>query len=351
MINNIAKKKRDSNTPETIIHVKRSKLTVKLFSFNLLISSFLDDYIDYPDEIHDTSKRYNQLLIILEEQIKQQSIIALQEVENDFRNLLLQLSIKYNYVLKDVQYGNLRNNYIGIALLWPSCYELENFKQIKVADAIKLKYYNEYNSKKKCYNFCGNLYSSLKWIYNCFCGCTKKTINDFSYAISRHNWLLMVKLRDPKTGEIFTTANYHMPYTPWSFKVTKMHGETALELVQAFSGTKQIDNGEYIETRQNPMFFMGDFNSKKTDDLYNHYSQTCESSFKRANKEEIDWTCWTVREKNEIAEELKNTIDYIWLDKDNKYTVIVEAAKLNEKLPTKDYPSDHKWIGAIVTFL
>lgn len=307
--------------------INQKQTKVRLFTFNCLTSAFLDEYQGYPEEIHDIERRHEQILNIIEEKMIQQYIIALQEVENSLKPGLVKLAVRKNYILRDVHNGLKRDNYMGIAIIWPSNYILEDYSQVRVGDTISNKFYAEYNERKEKKN---RKYCTTK-LFNWIRG-KKEIIDPFIQAIKKWNWILLVRLIHPETNAIFTIATYHMPCIFWVPYAMEMHASSALELVNNFSKEKT------------PTFFMGDFEFTPSSKLYDQYSKYYKSALCTELGIEPEWTC-LAKLKNV---EFRGTSDYIWMDKDHEYTVDSSKPKVQGILPTKEYPSDHIWIAAVI---
>jgi hypothetical protein len=236
--------------------------------------------------------------------------------------------------MRDVHNGSERDNYMGPALLWPNKYELERFEQIRVGDKIKSEYGSLYVEKQQ--GWCS-------WIYDKTCGRKlaqkrKKDINAFNYACARWNWLFLVKLRDEDKNKSFVVVTYHAPCAYWEPLVQHYHTEIISNIVESFNGTKS----------KTPTFIIGDLNINPS--LLNKYENFRNASAHKLEfNKEREWTCWNkiYSPYKKTVQEFKDTLDYILLD-NNEYAVENFEYETDNIIPSKDYPSDHKWIAAVV---
>jgi len=309
-------------------------MKVRLFSFNCLTSAYLKEYQDIPSEVLNQDRRHSQILEIIKSEMRIGSIIALQEVELSLKPKLLVVSLAYNYVMRDVHNGSERDNYIGPALLWPGSYDLENFEQVRVGDRIKSVYGT---------SFCPKEQSWSSWIYDNTCNrkVAQKRVKDisaFNYACAKWNWLLLVKLKDGDKNESFVVATYHAPCAYWEPLMQHYHTIIIPDIVKTFKGSD----------KKSPTFIVGDLNIKPS--MMNKYSEDLgTSAHKIEYGKEREWTCWTKifsHYKNDV-QEFKDTLDYILLDK-NDYAVENFEYETEGMIPSKNYPSDHKWIAAVI---
>jgi hypothetical protein len=312
--------------------INKTKMKVRLFSFNCLTSAHLKEYEDLPTEVLNQDRRHTQILDIIQSEMEEGSIIALQEVELSLKSKLFCLSLEHDYIMRDVHNGSERDNYIGPALLWPNSYDLEKFEQVRVGDKIKSEYGSLYTAKEQ---------SWTSWIYDKTCNRKisqkrQKDISAFNYACSKWNWLLLVELRDKEENKRFIVATYHAPCAYWEPLMQHYHTVAIPNIIERFKGTSKT-----------PTFIIGDLNI--TPDLLSKYAKYSNSAHKIQYGKEREWTCWTkiYSPYKKIVQEFKGTLDYIILDKDD-YAIENFEYETKGMIPSKDYPSDHKWIAAVI---
>jgi len=373
-----------------------SHTNVRVIQWNLL-SPALADPKSFPKcnpDALDPEYRWNSIKTTIEHQIMISSVGAggimfpvfcLQEICQTWLGRLITLFEKHNYGFVHRLYGVPFNNYMGVGIAWPrNYYQLTDSKIVRVADVIPPSStvvatgYMEYMMKyaKKSTSNLLNKIGLGSWYKN------PDIVDQWDAARQKWNAMIMIclvrrDLYDPNnvrdsTNE-FVVATYHMPCDFTRPTVMTLHSYYALLTAQ-----------EWMNKQSNPnaiirgLIFAGDFNIQPNSNPYKLIVegtvptlQSVEDGGLTANK---DWfrdtfqpmlSAYRVRNQHEprytnyahssrSENPFEATIDYIFVDDDNTWTItdVLElpnepgAEVFDTPLPTMDEPSDHLMIEA-----
>ena len=294
--------------------------------------------------------RLKRILVKLEAQIKQQSIICLQEISTLWVGELHLFFLKHNYYLVTGLYGKAKNGYMGVGIAFPlSKYSVEELKVETIA--------NSRDWPK---------ISPLELFWrSCFKGIMKSLgkpyghlENSLYYAKSRLNQLVFVRLQDLETKKKFGVGTYHMPCAYYAPQVMTIHSAMVIQRMQ-------------ILAKGDPGVLAGDFNISPTEPQYQlittggmdksnraYPSQikgdswkvelevSWQSAYQEALGQEPDFTNYAqVKDKSPFIK----TLDYIWLSKQWQVISVLPLPHRHEvtgPFPNEEEPSDHILIAA-----
>lgn len=209
-------------------------LNLRVVSYNVL-SSHLADPSHFPTLNPDHLPAENRLPLVLEkldEEIKQNSLICLQEVSHDWAGSLHAHFAQRGYHLVTGLYGKKFNGYMGVAVAWPTA----AMNCIDV-DISRLSDKREGGWPR------GPQPGILQRISNTIKSTVRPTlekvgilsrppVEPWEMSENRMNILITVKLEDKESGQAFALGCYHMPCAFYAPRVMTIHCEMAAKHIQ-----------------------------------------------------------------------------------------------------------------------
>lgn len=279
--------------------------------------------------------RLPKILNRVESFLRQQAILALQEVDETLYKFLQEIFILNNYGVYYVSYGKH-----GALLAYPSQMRMEGRGNENIGEAIGQK--------------TQHLNKSLS--YTMWNSTSKRTALDM--AINQKKKLLWIQLRDgDNTFFVFT---YHFPVSFFWIPVSGAHLSMVLERIHTLSD-------------DNPFVLLTDFNSTENSALYKYI---CGKKIKRGLSPHPHWEFYrhhglvdarclldhkgpTVKSKQKGAKVFEGCLDYIFLSKQWKPISFEQKGMLPRKavkgttssleiLPSEEEGSDHIPISCVV---
>lgn len=215
------------------------KAIINVVSYNILSSSLSkpEYHSNSPPEAIENETRFKKLVEKLEEHIKDNSILLLQEVSERWSNRLSVIFSKINYFSVCRNYGGEFSGYMGVMIAFPlTLYQVNDIVSRKISDTV----YWPNDIRHEKHN--DRDYSS-------------KTIKTLDGCQRRHNNVLIFQLECLKTKKNFITATYHMPCNYKDQKFMDIHAGLLVRFVQQTA-------------RGLPTILSGDFNSQPTTSAY-----------------------------------------------------------------------------------
>jgi mRNA deadenylase 3'-5' endonuclease subunit Ccr4 len=315
---------------------------VKVFNYNVLTPKYC-----YPKKFPmnkkedlDNHVRLNKIKKIFLEQMKNESIICLQEVTRDWSGVFQLLCDNNDYNFVKSLYGHPKNGYMGIVIAYPKKYKLVDLSIRRISEFIN------YEVKKKSY--CRELIDSVSEFL------TIKDIEDpiFDIAKNRYNTAIALKLqsKENENSRPFWIVNYHMPCVWRHPEVMILHVTYLKKFIEKIS-TWGCDD----------CIVAGDFNSKPDsiqyeilnnsttvglDNYFKNYTDLklpkvdmkLESVYKIFHGKEPEATNYSYCNFNGT---FKGTLDYIFVN-NMKVLKVDEIGCIENYMPNQDDPSDHK---------
>mmetsp|Transcript_30861 Transcript_30861/g.99563 ORF Transcript_30861/g.99563 Transcript_30861/m.99563 type:complete len:377 (+) Transcript_30861:60-1190(+) len=336
---------------------KKEDTNLRVVSYNVLSSGLCEPsyYVKSAAEDLAPETRLERVTKYLELETYQESVICLQEVSRDWAGPLQVFFAKRNYHFAASLYGHQHNNYMGVAMAWPSTMEVQAIEHRRVAEGFD---YVAPKGNGGDYDSSSDLASRL-WL--ALFPPPPKPFDVWGEAARRHNVVLMARFRD------FAVATYHMPCLFGSVEkeqVMILHAAKTAELVQKFADGK-------------PFVFAGDFNIKPQDEAYamltdgafakpeycppNFDVASCPrlvSAYAKASAGEPELTNFAFTKFS--TEPFVDTLDYIFLSGGSDHWAVDDVKQTpskahldlqNSSFPDRTQPSDHVPIAADLRLL
>jgi 2',5'-phosphodiesterase len=392
--------RRSSTKPGTQQH--------RVVSYNVLCS-----HLAAPDHFQFCKPEYldrNYRMKLIQEKLlvemKKDSIIALQEIGQEWAEELHTFFSKHNYYFIVRHYGSKFNDYMGVGLAVPlNTYDIEQIKNKRVADTCWFK--PEPKNKMNWlfafiinwFNYFIMIFTNLILRLTILLKLTNEPYNAFTHALQRWNILMCMKLRHKITNEIFWVCTYHMPCAFKNPDMMTIHASLALQYIQRITKTSKLLSSSYAnsnsgdsdtenENNAEPYILLGDFNFKPLDGQYqlyingdldkDHiaYPKNIPKNFKTGNgdyKVNVIPVRSVYKEYNGTEPEytnnaivsfmggkpqphFKETLDYIFISSQWKNITSIQAldylpSKTEQDIPfpSENEPSDHVLIAANLT--
>lgn len=296
----------------------------RIVSYNVL-SSHLSTSSIFPLNNPNDLKPPNRLIKlkeILKGYIFNSFIILLQEVTINWTEELYVFFSKFNYTLITSNYGNVTTGHMGVAIAFPSIYNLEKVVNRPIT-------------------------SSLAWA-------PLKSEGDWSNVkYNTKRWLgLYLQLESYS----FWIVTCHLPCVYTNPYLTNTYVYSFLHSVNSIVG-------------DSPVIIGGDFNFKSTDDAHmtmstgnlstqsldkNDYSPTNWPMAKTKGLKRVpitEFTCYScIKWGDGVPEPFKGTIDHIYY-RNIEYVSKENIDQPDEYLPSSLYPSDHLPIVACFDYI
>lgn len=338
-------------------------LKVRVVSYNVLSDSLCSpkSYPTLNPEHLEPAARLPSVLKRIDDEVKNNSVICLQEVTYNWAGSLHTYFAKQGYHMVTGLYGRKFNGYMGIAIAWPTA----KMDALDV-DISRLSDKRDGGWPRPPEDETDGLGKVIKNIVSF----AKKPLmkigilssppmEPWSYSENRFNMLLRVKLQDRASDRQFCLGNYHMPCTFYCPPVMTIHCDMAAKAVQSYAdGLPYILAGDWNIKPQDSMYQLltsGDMD--KEDPAYppSRYgvewtpsAKPMQSAYAVVEGKEPDFTNFAAP-RNIGEEGFIDTLDYIFCGSD----WIVQSVK---KLPHRDEadgpfpneiePSDHILLAA-----
>jgi mRNA deadenylase 3'-5' endonuclease subunit Ccr4 len=331
----------ETNNKRYIQMDSNSPVNINVFSWNLLSTDLTDPkYHCYTKpEYLSIQHRFPLVWKTLETQIEQDSILCFQELSKDWISLLTPK-------LRSRGYTFLYNSeYLGAGIAIPQLYELETFDIINIG----------YNIKKLCKSkpTVPPTFWQKCWSYITPTSTPPDPITD---AVKRTNSLIIVGLNI--NGHKFLVATYHMPCRWYNIPLMNLHCACVLK---------------NIHSKNIPIIFTGDFNSKPTSQVYEMITKG--GDFNSSIPTSMDWfpptfvsnekplksvyyehnrqePMFTNHSRVKDGEEFFDTIDYIFTSSEFKTVSVLNLPETKPETisPNEFVPSDHFPLGVCLIF-
>ena len=243
-------------TPIDIYAMTMNALRVRVVSYNVL-SSHLASTHQFPTLNSNHLKAKNRLPEVIKKldiEVKNNSIICLQEISQDWAGNLLTFFSNQNYNTVFQGYGKRFNGYMGCMIAWPS----DSMNVVDV-DISRLSDKREggwpIEPKKGMMGKAIGMLSTFKEPFVKLGWLSKPPTDHWSMSENRFNILISVKLEEKKSGQSFYVSNYHMPCAFYAPMVMSIHAEMAAKYIQKLA-------------QATPYILAGDWNIKPNDSTY-----------------------------------------------------------------------------------
>lgn len=336
-------------------------LNLRVVSYNVL-SSHLADPSHFSTLNPDHLLAANRLPMVLEkldEEIKRNSLICLQEVSYDWAGSLHAHFANHGYHLVTGLYGKKFNGYMGVAIAWPT----EAMKVLDV-DISRLSDKREGGwpvapKPGLMEQIVSSVSSIIRPRLEKLGILARPPVDAWGMSENRYNVLLTVKLEDKGTGRSFALANYHMPCAYYAPKVMTIHTEMAARHVQTLAkdmpyvlagdwnikpfGTSYMLLTTGLIDRGDP-----EYPEPKWEWEWKPTAKAMRSAYAESEFGEPDFTNYArIRENDPFID----TLDYIFLSDEWRVEGVKKLPKRDESggpFPNLDLnePSDHIMIAA-----
>lgn len=315
---------------------------VSVCTYNILSTKLVSPewHVGVPTKYLETNYRWNLIKEKIAEKIKDDYIICIQELSEEWLTRLLVLFNSFDYTFI------YDSGYLGVGIAFPRKYRLDAMNIVCVGDELR-KQCKPFKKNRGC------LANILDW----FASWRKKEIKDnWQLACDRKNRYVRVTLSDEKDQQ-FDVYTYHMPCA---------FTNKDLMYIQA-SGLFTLVNRE---ANYRPYILAGDFNSKPGEEVYNmitmgvtrdipstYFYQVfnfcafyLKSAYKEVNGIEPPFTCSAYPKGREM---FRDTIDYIFY---RGFEANSTSELQTKRLPEVAYPcayegSDHIMISAELSLI
>ena len=182
---------------------------VRIASYNLLSDKLCDPgYFKFCAAEHcEPNFRLQMVKAKLSKEMKQGSILCLQEVSRKWGAKLMPLLDQYGYSHAAALSGSKKNGYMGQTMAWDhERYKLMNTETVCLADTVPSTTFETENSEKVEIGFFQSIYDRLWGVPK-----ARSPKSSWQLALNRHNCVVVSRLKDRQSGFQFCVANYHMP--------------------------------------------------------------------------------------------------------------------------------------------
>lgn len=301
----------------------------------------------------DPKYRKSKILESLEDDVRQNSIICLQEISRSSMAGDLKVWFNFhNYELVDYYYGTPRNGYMGVGIAYPRyLYDLKDIKVKNIAEDIRYPQ----GPNEQVYPLFIWIYGWVLWFLRFFFNDVRDLsenipINLVREAKRRFNTVVMLNLEHKDCDQAFWVATYHMPCAWYNPAVMTLHTHTLLKYV-------------YRTATSEPVILAGDWNSKTDSESYRlitrggsnslehvswslgFFQKSMFSAHQDVHGSEPEHTCYTSTSYSKDGD-FKDTIDYIFYypGDDHQLDALdgVDYTEAPDELcPNLENPSDH----------
>ena len=333
----------------------RTRFTVH--SYNLLSSHLSEaDYF-----LHCQPKnclpeiRFPRILEILQNSIKQNAILALQEVSRDWAGDLHVFFAEHDYTMIDSLYGGRKNGYMGVAIAYPrQHYTLNGCEISRIADRLSRP-----RLEAGALQPAGPLTGWFGWMKSFFVSeptAKWEAPNDpWEISCGRYNTAIWTLFQAKETQEEFAVATYHMPCAFWCPPVMTIHMLEVIRHCQALSAGKRLvvagDFNVMPSSSQYRMVTTGIANPEDKADVpppNGQWSavlaQPMNSAYAAVHGEEPSFT-----NRAGVESQFTETLDYLFYSHESLRalsTVDLPTVEETPFMPNDTQPSDHLLVGA-----
>eukprot|EP00605_Chrysophyceae_sp_TOSAG23-4_P000989 GSChrysophyteH1.ASY1.ANO1.1089.1 assembled CDS len=358
--------------------------THRVCSYNVLSSHLAgeDHFRHCNPEYLDRKYRLKLIMETLEDEMSRGSIIALQEVGQEWGAELHAFFAKNEYYFVCRHYGGKFNDYMGVGLAVPlKDYEIAQVNNKRIADTFW------YKPPPKKHWLVGTVLSWFWCVVNFllkvaeFVNMRKEAYSPIKHAMERWNILTSIKVLHKQSQETFWVSTYHMPCAFQHPDMMTIHASLALQYLQRLTGAA-ASMAAGVEKVAVPYILLGDFNFKPEDGQYALYRDgsldtshaaypafpdnlkcgggaykvalaPVRSAYKVYNGTEPEYTnnarvTWNAK----VQPHFKETLDYIFLspewavNKVRPLDYLPTKEEQDEPFPSKTEPSDHVLLWA-----
>lgn len=319
---------------------------IKIVSFNILTSGYCNSktYPTYDANAINNNIRWNKIKDQLQTLMINDVIICLQELSEYWLSKLQVFANDNDYVLIARNYDHQYSDYMGVAILYPNKFKLNNCQMIRPSKLI---------SKFITSDIEENVPVDGIWGYLGYTKTIKKEW--YSKLITRNNVIIVIELTLPD-GKNITVANYHAPCVWKSIESTCVIAACVVKI--------------FNESKADHLFLAGDFNIRPDSIAYqvlttgklitNDYELLLLSkdidNMNLAGMDSAHNSCYGYEPKITIKTHtsmdggniFEGCLDYIFYRsiKVKPSIVRVIPEDNDDYLPSIDWPSDHKMLYA-----
>ena len=227
------------------------KTRVRITSYNILSESLCNEKsypFNNPEYVRE-DYRFPLIKSKIDEEIKKQSIVCMQEVTQKFAGEAHVFFQKKGYHVITGLYGNHFNGNMGVVLAFPTNkYDLVASSIITVGDTKRLPKEEKPSVLVSYYNYFASFF-------------VRRETPIWKQIVQKRNMLIAVKLKDKETNDEFVVATYHMPCAFMTPPLMTAHAALSAQAVEKFASTQG----------NAPFIFCGDYNFMPGSDMYNLY--------------------------------------------------------------------------------
>ena len=240
--------------------------THRVCTYNVLSSHLAgeDHFRHCNPEYLDQKYRLKLIFETLEDEMSRGSIIALQEVGQEWGADFHQFFAKNNYYFVCRHYGGKFNDYMGVGLAIPlKDYDIVQVNNKRIADTFW------YKAPPKKHWLVRWILSWFWLIANFFLkfaqllNIHKEPYSPIKHAMERWNILVSIKVLHKQSQEAFWVSTYHMPCAFQHPDMMTIHASLALQYLQRLTSAAASEAVPYV--------LLGDFNFKPEDGQYALY--------------------------------------------------------------------------------
>jgi len=357
---------------------KKEGIEHRLVSYNVLCSHLAGaDHFRYCDPKYlDREYRLALILQKLEAEVANSSVIALQEIGQEWAGDFHKFFSDRGYYFVCRHYGSKFNDYMGVGIAVPTNeYEIVEMVNKRVADTMWMpRVPKPHWLLDMIYKLIG-FFTNFIFQWALYFNLTKKPYDLWWSVFSRWNILSSIKLRHKASEEEFWVSTYHMPCAFNNPDMMTIHAAAALQFVQKLAGAGTGGGSEENPRPKLPYCLLGDFNFKPDDGQYMLYRDgTLDKEHKAYPMipERMKWVPDVTPVRSAYSEALgnepeytnnarvkemdhfKETLDYIFLSEEwsiNSVQDLDLPSKEDQDKPFPDEfePSDHVLVAANVS--
>mmetsp|Transcript_21305 Transcript_21305/g.37290 ORF Transcript_21305/g.37290 Transcript_21305/m.37290 type:complete len:427 (-) Transcript_21305:287-1567(-) len=336
----------------------------RVVTYNVLSSRLAgeDHFTHCKPEDLDARNRLPRIIEKLEKEVRQDSIICLQEVSYDWAGKLATYFQQNDYFFFTGLYGKPFNGYMGVAMAFPNKkYEAQEMKVMRLSDTKKWPRKPEPGLVGKISEW---LWSTLRKPYHLLTGARAPPC-PWALARGRFNAILLARLRARARGPsgdrgALLVGTYHMPCMFRNPEVMTLHAALAAQHMQ-------------FNARGAPYVLAGDFNFTPGSPQYELMTKGALAQGHPEVPPPLPWddTAWAPRcapmrsayaahlgrepaytNNAQIKDDAPfiETLDYLFHSPSLKVQGVISLDYLEElkdrPFPIKSEPSDHVMIGA-----
>lgn len=346
-------------------------------SFNVLSSALSppDCFSKARPEDCLPENRLKVLTVKLQEYIREEHIICLQELSRNWHAKLLPFFRQNGYTIVVSSYGYAQNDYMGVAIACKdSLYEIAEVRNQCVAD-----YANWPVAKEETPVHYLGMSTWTTWINYVWKQYTRpsneedkaSSLNEVGIARKKENTLLMLRLkpRNFVLGQEFIVGTYHMPCSFMQRTVMVLHAAAVSNQIREFAAhgnTPYILAGDFNmspDSEEYKLMTTGSVSNKFRETLTScypnlptsafHTNEPLQSAYHSIHGKEPPFTCYATTCYKGWENDFIGPIDYIFVSPhcDVKQVLQLPEQPLPEhgaSLPSAANPSDHLPIGAAI---